>query len=223
MVPIFLLADSIPLFSKDKTDQYCLHTIRQYIPAEKPRAIYIGASNGDIEDFFEIFCAGMENIGILDCYHVKAAFTPTDRTQLESADLIFLAGGDVMQGWEVLKNTGMRDIILSKYAAGTSLIGLSAGAIQLGWEAYSDLGKEIIPMMQLVSFNLSAHDEANEWSSLKEYVCNSDKMKRGIGICRASALVCYPDQQVEVLVGSGIEMLVDKGELRESILLPKLQ
>ena len=71
-------------------------------------------------------------IGISGRRMIDSSFGPDDRAFLERAQLIVLAGGDVRLGWNTFEKTGMKDVILGRYAQGAVLVGISAGAVQLG-------------------------------------------------------------------------------------------
>src|SRR6266446_5737273 len=77
--PIYLFADSRLLFWRGKNGLF-LNSLRQEITNESPKAVYVGASNGDNPDFFSIFRVAMESIGITDCQIVRASFSVDDST-----------------------------------------------------------------------------------------------------------------------------------------------
>ena len=52
---------------------------------------------------------------------IDSSFGPDDRAFLERAQLIVLAGGDVRLGWNTFETTGMKDVILGRYAQGAVL------------------------------------------------------------------------------------------------------
>jgi hypothetical protein len=124
--PLYLLADSQLLFWK-RQDRLLLQTAVDELPSDTPlSAAYIGASNGDRPEFYDIFEAAMDLIGISERRMVDAAFGPDDRAFLAQAGLIVLAGGDVRLGWNTFEKTGMKDVILDRYAKGAVLVGISA-------------------------------------------------------------------------------------------------
>ena len=97
--PLYLLADSQLLFWK-RQDRLLLEVALDGLARDTPlRAAYIGASNGDRPEFYEIFEAAMDAIGITDRRMIDSSFGPGDRAFLERAQLIVLAGGDVRLGW----------------------------------------------------------------------------------------------------------------------------
>jgi hypothetical protein len=125
--PLYLLADSQLLFWKPR-DRLLLEAALDGLPPDGPlRAAYIGASNGDRPEFYDIFEAAMGAIGITNCRMVDSSFGPDDRAFLESSQLIVLAGGDVRLGWTTFQRTGMKEVIENRYAHGAVLVGIPSG------------------------------------------------------------------------------------------------
>ena len=130
--PLYLLADSQLLFWK-RQDRLLLESALDGLARDTPlSAAYIGASNGDRPEFYGIFEAAVDAIGITDRRMIDSSFGPDDRAFLQRAQLIVLAGGDVRLGWNTFEKTGMKDVILGRHAQGAVLVGISAGAVQLG-------------------------------------------------------------------------------------------
>ncbi|MDT5320345.1 MAG: hypothetical protein QOD88_2867, partial [Mycobacterium sp.] len=97
--PLYLLADSQLLFWK-RQDRLLLEAALDGLALDTPLgAAYIGASNGDRPEFYGIFEAAVDAIGITDRRMIDSSFGPDDRAFLERAQLIVLAGGDVRLGW----------------------------------------------------------------------------------------------------------------------------
>ncbi len=221
MKPIYLLSDSALLFQKNAAKEYYLHSIPASLDAAEPSVVYIGASNGDVPDFFEIFQAGMQNLGLKNCTHVTANFDATEQAALKAADLILLSGGDPDLGWEVMKTQGMIEIIRQKYLAETVLMGVSAGAIQLAWELGGEEGKASKPMFQFAPFLVDVHDEDQDWQRLKQTIKQSSSMKRGLGICKQSGVIYHDDQTLEMLGKPAHEFIYKNESLSESLLWEK--
>ena len=126
--PLYLLADSQLLFWK-RQDRLLLDAALDGLARDTPlSAAYIGASNGDRPEFYGIFEAAVDAIGITYRRMIDSSFGPDDRAFMERAQLIVLAGGDVRLGWNTFEKTGIMDVILGRYAQGAVLVGISAGA-----------------------------------------------------------------------------------------------
>ncbi len=222
--PLYLLADSQLLFTKNKIGEYFLWPITHSLD-KNSKAVYIGASNGDEPAFYEMFTGAMENIKIENCSMIHSAFDEEDKKNLKDADLILLAGGDVKKGLEVMENTGMKDIILDKYYSGTTLIGVSAGAIQLGWQCLLENGtqKEILDTLRIAPFLVDTGHSLLEWKNLRSLINDSESMKRGIGIPAGSGVIYHADQTVEVLNKTVDELVMNQNEIQQTMLLPKSQ
>ena len=100
--PLYLLADSQLLFWKRQDHRLLLEAALDGLARDTPlSAAYIGASNGDRPEFYGIFEAAVDAIGINDRRMIDSSFGPDDRAFLERAQLIVLAGGDVRLGWNM--------------------------------------------------------------------------------------------------------------------------
>lgn len=201
--PLYLLADSQLLFWK-RDDKFLLETAFDRSPRDASlSAAYIGASNGDRPEFYEIFEAAMDGVGITDRRMIDSAFGPDDRAFLERAQLILLAGGDVRLGWNTFEKTGMKDVILDRHAKGAVLVGISAGAVQLGRhgivETADTEGTEVLDMFDLIPLVIDAHDERGEWSRLSRAIQTLNGTTTGLGIPSGGGVIAHPDGTVEPL------------------------
>lgn len=126
--PIFLYADSQLLFLKDGEVPY-LDRVRRQLEGESPRAAYVGASNDDRPEFYQLFVSAMETIGVTDCRMIPSAPSPEDLEYFDSADLILLAGGDVERGFKTFEKNGLRQKVIERYYTGALLMGAGAEVI----------------------------------------------------------------------------------------------
>ena len=60
------------------------------------KAAYLGSSNGDAPEFYDLFVAAMGEIGIRDCRMIPSEPQPEDRSFLEEADLIIVQTEDAL-------------------------------------------------------------------------------------------------------------------------------
>ena len=220
--PIYLFADSQLLFWSNKGILF-LNTIRELIVLPAPKAAYIGASNGDDPQFYSIFEAAMENIGIRDCRMIYSSYTSVDELFMSEADIILLAGGDVERGWRVFNRAGLTELIIKRYYEGAILIGISAGAVQLGLYGVVQEGEslnKLIDMFKLVPFIISAHEERQEWKSLREAIEVLEGTAKGIGIPTGGGVIYYPDQSIEAIRYPLNEFSMKERMISSSLLLP---
>ncbi|MEM6454244.1 MAG: Type 1 glutamine amidotransferase-like domain-containing protein [Acidobacteriota bacterium] len=182
--PIFLLADSRPLFADDDPERSLLRAVRRQVDEGWVKAAYIGAANGDEPAFYEIFEAAMARIAVRTCRHVRAGYGETDQAFLREADIVLLAGGDVAEGWRVIESTGMQQHLIEAYYRGAVLLGVSAGAVHLGLrgQAGEKPGpNDHFPCLQLVPYAVDAHDEMRDWLRLRALIDRQPRL-RGLGL-----------------------------------------
>jgi hypothetical protein len=218
--PLFLLADSQLLFWKEAGGELFLSRVRAALAssAARPRAAYLGASNGDVPDYYDIFVAAMEGIGIRDTRMIPARPSNADRAFFEEAEVILLAGGDAARGLAAFQESGLAERIVARYAQGAVLIGISAGAMQLGLrvlagDAPARDGFRLAPVV------VGAHDEP-EWTALTREVEALEGLGRGLGIPLGAGAVVHADLTVEPVRKALVEISVVEGVVRRALLVP---
>ena len=221
--PIFLLADSQLLFWRDEEGRRFLERARELIAAEapdaRPKAAYLGASNGDAPEFYELFVGAMAEAGIEDCRQIPSSPAEEDYAFLEQADLILLAGGDVRRGWDVFVRTGLKDKLAARYYAGAVMMGVSAGAVQLGLKGWDEDSSEFFDTLSLVPFVVDVHDEPS-WSRLAAAVRKAGEHARGFGIPTGGGALYHPDYSVEPVRNPLTEVDLTPGGPRQALLFP---
>ena len=220
--PIYLLADSQPLFARRNGSLY-LDSICELIDEAPPRAAYVGASNGDQPEFYSIFEAAMAGLNIEDCCMITSRVTDAEASFLAMADIILLAGGDVVRGWRVFQETGLKDLIVERYHEGALLIGVSAGAVQLGMLGWPEEGfsaDNVIDLFQLVPYIIGAHDEKMEWQELKSAVQLIGGRWTGIGLPTGGGAIYYPDRSLAPLLYPLHEFSVTENGVSHAYLMP---
>lgn len=183
--PLFLLADSQLLFWRDDERPFLSRLFDGVAGA--PRAAYIGASNGDRAESYDLFCAAMELVGVRDRLLVRSEPSEHERRFLERADVILLAGGDPVMGFRVIEENGVKDIVALRYAEGACLCGVSAGAVQLGSGLCSD-DSRWVSTYGFVPWVVDVHDEGR-WEGLSRALRLRGVGSRGIGIPLGGGMV----------------------------------
>jgi len=206
---LYLLADSQLLFWK-RQDRLLLEAALEGLARDTPlSAAYIGASNGDRPEFYGILEVAVDAIGLTDRRMIDSSFGPDDRAFLERAQLIVLAGGDVRLGWNTFEKTGMKDVILGRYAQGAVLVGISAGAVQLGRcgiaETPESPATELFDVFKLVPVVIDTHDERAEWARLSRTIQLLKGAATGLGIPSGGGVIVHPDTTIEPLRGPAHE------------------
>jgi len=192
--PIFLFADSQLLFWREHGQLF----MKRVVTRERMKAAYVGAANGDNPDFYSIFVAAMEGVGVFDCRMIPSAVSEADLAFLNDADIILLAGGDVELGWRTFLANGLSKHIAGRYSEGATLIGTSAGAVQLGLCGLAGDGS-LIETFQLVPFIIGAHEEADDWKTTRELLRLSPTNTKGIGLPTGGGAIYHEDQTLEPL------------------------
>jgi len=217
--PLYLLADSQLLFVKSGGDSLA-ERLRAELDSSKPSAAYIGASNGDQPEFYELFLAAMQTMEISDCRLVPSQPSREDTLFLENAGLIVLSGGDVERGWQVFEQNGLKELLPKKRFDGAVLVGISAGAVQLGLGCLSTSAQpKQIDMFRFAPFYVGAHDEGNDWFDLRALVNLAQSDARAIGLPAGGGAVYYSDGTLEPLRKSLIEIMKEDSKITENLML----
>ncbi|HEY4214115.1 MAG TPA: Type 1 glutamine amidotransferase-like domain-containing protein [Steroidobacteraceae bacterium] len=217
---LFLLADSELLFWSDDSGSF-VSKIVQAAVKPKPSVAYIGASNGDMPEAFQILQAALDQAEVGEVQHVTAAFPDSDRAFLDTADIIVLSGGDVEVGWNVFAKTGMREVIERRYLEGVVLVGVSAGAVQFGKNAAledENGGSRLIDTFGFVNIIVDVHDEKNEWRSLAATIHLLEGSATGIGIPKGGGLIVHSDSTIEPIRRTAEEFTYRESKLRHAVL-----
>jgi hypothetical protein len=211
---MFLLADSQLLFHREDGTLF-LERVRAELGPGPHRAAYLGASNGDEPAFYDLFVAAMAGIDVTDCRMIPSVPSQEDRSFLEEAHLILLAGGDVARGLAAFHENGLAERILARFAAGAVLVGVSAGAVQLGQRL-----RDAERAFRLAPVVVSVHDEP-EWTALSEAVVALEGAARGVGIPSGGGAVVHPDLSIEPVRKALVEISLVEGEVRRALLMPE--
>lgn len=218
--PLYLLADSQLFFWKSDSDSLA-ERIRADVDSANPKAAYIGASNGDQPEFYSLFQAAMESMGISNCRLVPSQPSREDTAFLEDADLIVLAGGDVERGWQVFEQNGLKELLPRLRYDGAVLMGVSAGAVQLGLGHLTNAAQpKPLDMFRFAPFYVGAHDEENDWWDLRALVNLSQADTRAIGIPAGGGAVYLSDGTLEPIRKHLAELTKESARITENVLTP---
>jgi hypothetical protein len=223
--PIFLFADSQLLFWHNEQGLF-LNRVRDALSEEQSvaplKAAYIGASNGDVPEFYNLFLAAMEGINITDCRMIPMMPLPEDEAYLSEANVILLAGGDPWRGWTLFKENSFVERLIERYYAGAVLIGISAGAMQLGLKGWSEhplMPNNLFDTLKLVPYVIDAHQEPT-WQHLRQVIRHMGEGVRGMGIPMGSGVIFHPDWSIEPVRHSLIEFTLLDDQIQQTLLLP---
>jgi len=213
--PIFLFADSQLLFWREN-GQLLIERLVKAGTRDQLKAAYVGASNGDQPEFYEIFISAMEGAGVFDCRMIPSAISEVDIAFLNAADIILLAGGDVELGWRVFLTNGLSEHIVRRYLEGASLICVSAGAVQLGLGCLGADGS-LIETFKLVPFIIGAHEESDDWKTTTELLQLSGPGTTAIGLPTGGGAI-YHQHQIEPLRHPLVELSLNRGNLHQTFI-----
>ena len=127
------------------------------------------------------------------------------RKILEQADIVFVSGGDVDLGMNVLKEKGMMDFLSGQHEGGKLFFGLSAGSIMLAheWVRWPDpddaSSAELFPCLDFAPVICDCHDEEGDWEELKAALVLEKDGTEGYGLGAGSGIRVFPDGQIEAL------------------------
>lgn len=222
--PIYLFADSQLLFWEDNGTRWLDSVIQSVADRGSVRAAYLGASNGDDPQFYQIFKDAMENGGVQDCRLVPAPFTAEGKKSIERADIIMLAGGNIERGWNAFQSAGVPELLVARHNSGASLMGVSAGAVQLGllgWKAEGPTPENLFETLRLIPFVIGVHEENEDWMTLKKIISLRNDYIQGIGIPFGGGMIYRPDRTLEPIRRPLLEISKAGPQFCEGLLFPK--
>jgi cyanophycinase-like exopeptidase len=218
--PLYLLADSQLLFL-EKGSNTLIRRLKAELP-ETPKGAYIGASNNNQAEFYDLFLAAMEMIGVKECRMLPEQLAEGDRAFCEGANLVLLSGGDSLRGWRVFAQSGIKEMLLHKRYDGSVLVGVSAGAIQLALGALSEEPQpKVIDMFGFAPFYVGAHEEDQDWWNLRALVNLSRNQQRGIGMPAGGGAIYSHDGTLEPIRRPLIEFMKEDEGIKERLLIPE--
>ena len=189
---------------------------------QSPSVAYVGAASGDDRSFFDFIAAAFKAAGAGRVDHAITAPDGADivkaKTILEHADIVFISGGDVEAGMDVLRANSVIDFLSGLFRAGKPFLGLSAGSIMLGreWVRWPNPENEdyaeLFPCLGFAPVICDTHDEDGGWEELQAALALEKDGARGYGIATGTGLKVFPGGRVEALGGPGFEDVSRGGE-----------
>lgn len=207
--PVYLLAGGRSAIRRSP-DPLILNAFGEKASAS-PRIAYVGTANGDSVDFFNRMAGIFREAGAGDISHALIAPDRADlasaRQILNTADIVFISGGDVERGMQVLEEKNMADFLVKLHLQDKPFFGLSAGSIMLAkeWVRWrnpdDDATAEIFPCLGIAPVICDTHGEP-EWEELKALLQLEPASTPGYGINSGTAIKVFPDGHVEALGGT---------------------
>ena len=206
-LPIYLLAGG-PGAKKQSPDPILQMALRE-LGKTKPSVAYIGAAHGDSLMFYLfikrlITAAGAGKVELVSLVKKKSDMEKA-QSIIQSADCIFVSGGDVKEGMRVLTERSVIPLIKKRYNEGALIIGVSAGSIMLAkqWIDWPDenneASAELFPCMNIAPVLCDTHGEEDEWNELHSLLRLTEGDQIGYGIPSGGAMRISPDGVVEAI------------------------
>jgi peptidase E len=227
--PVFLLAGG--RHSRGKSPDPLLQEVIREYGIKSPTVAYSGTASGDDRNFFGFIAAEIKEAGAHKVVHAVIAPEGADlkkaKAVLESADIIFVSGGDVEAGMEVLQEKKMLDFMNGLYRQGKPFFGVSAGAIMLAekWVRWrdpdDDSTAEFFPCLGYAPIICDTHDEQGGWEELQAALMLDKEGVKGYGLASGSEVKVMPDGRVEAVGGTVYQYIKRGGKVvRIEDLLP---
>jgi peptidase E len=207
--PVFLLAGGRG--SQRKKQDTLIQAIYREFGIKSPAIAYTGTASGDDKNFFGFISRELAAAGAGKIAHAVIAPDGADLKKaqkiLESADIVFVSGGDVEAGMEVLRAKNMVGFLDNLFRQGKPFFGISAGALMLAqkWVRWPDpddeSSAELFPCLGYAPVICDAHDEQGGWQELRAALMLEKEGVKGYGLASGSGIKVTPDGKVAALGG----------------------
>ena len=208
--PIFLLAGGRSMRMQKGPDPLLQEVFRR-AGGRRPTVAYVGAASGDRAEFRLWMASLLKEAGAGEVTLAPLCGRRGDaekaKTAIESANLVFLSGGDVEEGMRVLHEKGMVAFLRRLHRAGKLFFGMSAGSIMLSqhWVRWKDPGDETsserFDCLGLAPLLCDTHGEEDGWEELQALLALSPNGTIGCGIISGTAIVVETNGTVSALGG----------------------
>jgi len=197
----------------------------------KPAVAYLGSASDDDKWFLDRMASLLRAAG-----SGKVTLAPTcgrgvsskqARDVLTGADAIFVSGGDVEAGMDVLNRHKLVSFLGGLHKAGKVFIGLSAGSIMLckAWVRWPDEedddSAELFDCLGLAPIYCDTHAEEEDWEELKALLRLLPDGAAGYGIPTSGAIGVTAGAEVHAF-GDSVLLVERSGrkDFRSDRLLP---
>lgn len=215
--PVYLLAGGRGGQASDSI----IKAIFQDINEAVPKIAYVGAASNDDRNFFRFMGKMIARGGECNLVQVFLCSEKTDfresRAIMESAEAVFLSGGDVEAGMEILTQRGLTGFFRELYQQGKLFFGASAGSIMLAreWVRWrdpeDDSTAELFPCLNIAPVLCDTHAEEDDWEELKAALRLKEDGSAGYGIPTGGCLKVLPDGQL-ITLGEAAAYYLKRGK-----------
>jgi peptidase E len=176
-----------------------------------PAIGYIGAASDDDRGFFKYISAEFIQGGASEVVHALTVTSKADlaktRDILKKVDAVFISGGDVERGMQVLEEKQMTAFLRELFNSGKVFFGASAGSIMLAreWIRWTDpeddSTAELFPCLGFASLICDTHAEEDGWEELKTALSMEKDSTKGYGIATGVCLKVQAGREPAALGG----------------------
>jgi peptidase E len=193
----------------------------------RPLVAYVGVASGDDRGFYTMIRGALAlapaRMQLAKIASPRATASEA-RALLEDSDMVFVSGGDVEHGMNILRDRDLASALVAMAASGKPIFGISAGSIMMAreWVRFpdenDDASAEIFPCLGIAPLHVDAHSEEDGWSELRVLVRllheRGDRDPVGYGLTRKGGLRVEIDSSGRVeaeAFGTPIPRLVVRG------------
>ena len=208
--PVYLLAGGSSSIKPGRPDPLIQAALRQS-GVDNPSVAYIGAASNDNASFLTMISRLLRKAGASQVRLAPLCGRRADpkeaRDVISACDLVFMSGGDVEAGIEVLRTAGIIEFLQDQYQEGKPFFGASAGSIMLAdswvrWrDSDDDSGAELFPCLGIARICCDTHGEEDLWEELRVLTGLIPDETVTYGIPSGTALVSNPDGSVQAVNG----------------------
>ncbi len=224
--PLFLLAGG-----QGSSNQALFKSVFHEIGKPNPVIAYVGAANDDNKRFFDFMGEAIREGGNCTLNRVLLSSKKADVAQareiLTAADAVFMSGGDVESGMQVIQAKGLTDFFRDIFDQGKLFFGVSAGSIMLAaqWVRWTnpddDSTANLFACLGLAPLICDTHAEEDDWVELKAALQLKEDGTVGYGIPSGAGLKVNQEGKVEAL-GKAVLVFARKGSkvIKRAELIP---
>jgi len=202
---------------------------------KRPLVAYVGTATDDNRGFFAMIRGALSattaRMVLVRIASARASMADARRL-LDESDMVFVSGGDVERGVQVLNDRDMAQPLRALARRGRPMFGISAGSLMLAreWVRFpgdDDARAEIFPCLGIAPVHVDAHSEDDGWSELRVLVRllheRGDQEPVGYGLTRKGGLRVELDGAGPKLTPFGTpipRIVVMRGRVMEGKALP---
>lgn len=191
-----------------------------------PTIAYIGAASDDNKPFFLMMATFLKGAGAgkirQSIISPRKANLEKAREIIHSSDIVYISGGDVEHGMQVLRQKNMTDFLLETYRQGKPFMGVSAGSIMLAkeWIRWQnpddDTTTEIFTCLGIAPVICDTHGEQDGWEELQALLKLEKENTTGYGIPSGMAIKVFTDGRIEALGGTVHQYIKHNGIVKRT-------